>query len=242
MHRSTALFLLGLGLASSTLAETSSESAEDRVSKELPPDSAVGIYSSVLERAAFFELTQGDKHITVRVTPDGLLQFLDADAGLDIAVRGTEGNLVSVELKPDERISIWPVERIIVRRGTDVFTVTATAAHWAFVVRADKVRRGGLPARCDNLPCTLRKDERLDTDRLGKRVVFRLAGRTYPGKVVRPRPKKPKKEVVGAGAKKPTHVSAEVGESAPEPVSPGVIAGRARDLPWQTVPLPTVSR
>lgn len=204
---------------------------EDRVGRDLPPDGAVGIDAVTLSRPAVFELTRADAHLNLRLTPDGLLEFLKADVGVVVFARGAEGNLVAVELRRGERISVWPVERIVVRAGADAFTVYAAAGQWAFVVRADKVRRGGLPARCDDLRWTLRSGERLDTDRLGTKVVFRATGATWPGSLVTAQPDKPAKKAAG-----------RAGEGMPEPVSPGVVTGRARDFPWQSVPLPVVTR
>ena len=204
---------------------------ESRVERDLPPDGAVGIDAATLSRPAVFELTRGEAHLNLRLTPDGLLEFLEADVGVGVFARGAEGNLVSVELRRGERISVWPVERIVVRAGADAFTVYAAAGQWAFVVRADKVRRGGLPARCDDLRWTFRSGERLDTDRLGTKVVFRATGATWPGSLVTAQPDKPTKKA-----------PAQAGEGMPEPVSPGVVTGRARDFPWQSVPLPVVTR
>ncbi len=204
---------------------------EDLVERDLPPDGAVGIDAATLERPTVFELTCGEGHLNLRLTPDGLLEFLKTNVGVGVSARGAEGNLVGVEIRRGERISVWPVERIVVRGGADAFTVYAAAGQWAFVVRADKVRRGGLPARCDDLRWTLRSGERLDTDRLGTKVVFRATGATWPGSLVRAQPDKPTKKAPAQAAK-----------GMPEPVSPGVVTGRARDFPWQSVPLPVVTR
>lgn len=207
------------------------EVGEDRVERDLPPDGAVGIDATTLGRPAVFELTRGEAHLNLRLTPDGLLEFLKTDVSVGVSARGAEGNLVGVELRRGERISVWPVERIVVRARVDAFTVYATVGQWAFVVRADKVRRGGLPARCDDLRWTLRSGERLDTDRLGTKVVFRATGAIWPGSLVTARSDKPAKKA-----------PARAGEDMPEPVSPGVVTGRARDFPWQSVPLPVVTR
>jgi len=202
---------------------------EDRITRELAADATEEVDVLGLERPAVYVFSTAGVRLEVRVTPDGLIQFLQTSAPVGTKVVGTGDNRVSFELKPDQRVSVWPVATLTVRATDGGITVEAAAAGWAFVVRADDVGREGLSARCDGIPCRIRKKERIDSDRRNGNVVFRhVAGRAgYPGSIVGARPRKPPRQ-------------AEVADVTGQ-VTPGVFVDSARDFPWQSIALPVLS-
>ena len=205
---------------------------EDRVTRELAPDATEEVDVLALERPAVYVFSTAEARLEVRLTPDGLIQFLQTSVPVGTKVVGTGNNRVSFRLKPGQRVSVWPVATLTVRAAEGGISVEAAAAGWAFVVRADEVGRAGLSARCDGIPCKIRNKERIDSDRRDGKVVFRhVAGRVgYPGAVVGARPRKPRK-----ARREP--VVADVTEQA----VPGVFVESARDFPWQSIPLPVLS-
>lgn len=222
-----AVCVLVAGRAVSFAAE-----GEERITRELAPDGAEEIDVLALERPTVYEFSAATARLKVRLTPDGVVEFLETDAPVDTMVRGTERNEVRFRLQPGQRVSIWPVATLTVRAVEGGFSVDAAAAGWAFVVRADDVGARGLSVRCDGIPCKIRSGQRIDSDRKGPKVVFRVAGGRsgYPGRIVGvTEPKEPPPRPV------------EVARGVTEQATPGVLVASARDFPWQSVPLPVLS-
>jgi len=206
--------------------------SEGRTRRELAPGESVLIDPSTLEEEVVFEIVSGESSVALRVTPDGFLQIVEVKARVAVAAANEAGNRVSFGLIAGEKVSIWPLGQIRVSAATGEFSLDAQASDWAFVVRADEVRPGGLPFRCDDVPGTLQAGERLDSDREAGKIIFRKIGREWPGKPVLvqvpkapPRPPAPAEERRRDGG----------------PMPPGVIADRGRDFPWQTIPLPVIA-
>lgn len=208
---------------------------EERIPRELAADERVDLDLFDLERPAVFVLTTEGATMEVRATPDGLVQILKALALIRVSVQGAEGNRAVFNVHPGEQVSVWPVRRLAVTGGKREFTVRAHAAAWAFVVRADKVGRRGLKVQCDGLGCTLLRGQRLDADREGSKVVFRVVSPTsYPGEIVRA-PTVPKDGVSDVELPGPARAGPL------REAIPGVLLTSARDFPWQSVPLPVLS-
>ena len=127
-----------------------------------------------LVRSTLFEVTVAEGRILLRVTPDGFMQFVDTGVDAKVGVRGRRGNTVSFELQKGELVSVWPVATIeLSLAGAGVVAVDVASADWAFVVRAEEVRTGGLRAIADGDAVTLVKGQRLDADmRKGKVVCY----------------------------------------------------------------------
>lgn len=187
-----------------------------------------------LTSGTLFDVTAGEDRILLRVTPDGFMQFVETGARAKVTVRGSRKNKVSFELQAGELVSVWPMIKIKLSTDTpDQVIVDASASGWAFVVRAEEVRKGGLPTLVDGSPVILTKGQRLDADidARTKRVVFRRTGQSWPGKPVAVRAVR----VHGRGAEEPTVVIVA------EPTLPGVLLDREREFPWQTIPLPVLA-
>lgn len=205
------------------------ESVELRAGEAAPAIEPLKLTSSTL-----FIVSAGEKEIVLRVTPDGFMQFVETGTRVAVTVRGARKNTVSFELQKGELASVWPV--VVIRlslSGADKVVLGAFSPDWAFVVRADEVRKGGLPAVADGAEVTLEKNQRLDAtiDEETKQVVFLQTGQKWPGEVVT----MPAVAEPGRVEPVPTVVVAA------EPALPGVILDRERDFPWQTIPLPVIA-
>ncbi len=205
-----------------------------KVARDIAPDGVEEIDALTLEAPMTYELAAGQAKLTLLVTPDGVVTFVQTGGNVDVTVKGAEGSTVTFLLRPGQRVSLWPAGTILVRGVLGEFTVEAAASGWAFVVSAEDVGRDGLAARCDNVPCRIVTGERLDTDRKGAKVVFRKAGRSFPGPIV---------GVSEADDRTTIAFAPEDGDvdRATRAAAPGVIADVARDFPWQSVPLPVLS-
>lgn len=233
MRGTAGTVLLGILAALPALAGVVPEATEDRHETLLAPDGRIEIVSLTLERPASHEITCENKRLTIRAVPGGMMQLVGADVIVTIEVRGTRGSQLSFELIPGERASIWPMRRLEVHGEPDKFAVKAIAADWAFVVRADEVIRARLRVRCDDIPCTLSEGQRLDVDREGKDIVFRVISEEWPGRLVEapePTPEEERREVRA--------VAAEEAPPALAPPLPLVVTGW---VAWEVKPLPPAS-
>ena len=221
----------GVFLAASAVAAEGAP-RELSVTKELRRGASVLVDPLALTRSTIYELKAGENRVLLRVTPDGFLQFIETSAPVTVMVRGTRKNRVSFELEEGELVSVWPVVTIkISSDASDRIILEASSPGWAFVVRAEKVRQGGLPALVDGNPATLQKGQRLDADMKDKRVVFRLTRQTWPGTAVTMR-------AIAEEVREPAVPTIVV---VAEPSLPGVLLDRQRDFPWQTIPLPVIA-
>ena len=187
-----------------------------------------------LTGGTLFAITPGEDRILLRVTPDGFMQFVETGARAKVTVRGSRKSTVSFELQADELVSVWPV--VTIKLSTDApdqVIVDASSSGWAFVVRADEVRKGGLPTLVNGSAVTITKGQRLDADidAKTKQVVFRRTGQSWPGKPVAVRAVR---EHVREGEAPTVAIVAE-------PTLPGVLLDREREFPWQTIPLPVIA-
>jgi hypothetical protein len=190
-----------------------------------------------LEAPTVFNLAIQRGKARLRVTPDGFLQVLDAKVNLSFTVTGARANHAKFNLAPGDCVSIWPLESISVREWSSSLVVEAVASSWAFAVRADKVRRGALSVQGDGKWFKLRRGERLDTDREGDQVVFRMISKEVEVKEV---PKTIPRTIRRPRVPRPPAPVREPVEGIPEPVVPGVLTDRSLDHSWQTIPLPVI--
>ena len=145
-------------LGQNDLSTEVKESVELRVGEAAPAIEPLKLTSSTL-----FVVSAGENEIVLRVTPDGFMQFVETGTRVAVTVRGARKNTVSFELQKGELASVWPV--VVIRlslSGADKVVLGASSPDWAFVVRAEEVRKGGLPAVADGTKVTLVKNERLD--------------------------------------------------------------------------------
>ena len=187
-----------------------------------------------LTSGTLFDITPGENRILLRVTPDGFMQFVETGARAKVTVRGRQKNTVGFELQAGELVSVWPVTSIKLSADVaDQVIVDASSPGWAFVVRAEEVRQGGLPILVDGSTVTLAKGTRLDADIdvRTKQVIFRRTGQSWPGKPVAVRAVR---EHVREGEAPTVAIVAE-------PTLPGVLLDREREFPWQTIPLPVIA-
>lgn len=209
----------------------SSAAEEERIAKELASGGSEEVNVLALERPVVYEFSTAAARLKVRLTPDGVVEFLETTADVEMAVRGTEGGEVRFSLRSGQRVSIWPVATLKVGAVAGGFSVEAAAGGWAFVVRADDVGRKGLSVKCDGIPRRISSGQRIDSDRKRGKVVFRVTGgrEGYPGRLVGPRER----------VKPPVRPSVTK-EGLPR-ATPGVLVASARDFPWQSVALPVLS-
>jgi len=149
---------------------------EPRVLKTIEPAGSMEIDPLDFDGPSVLEFTLGDRHLAIRVTPDGLVQVLQSDAGAGVVVDGAGGSNVKFDLLAGELVSIWPVDRIVLFDAGGRLAMNVETADWAFTVRADEVRDGGLPVVCNNAPYTLQVGQRLDTRMEGGQVAFGITG------------------------------------------------------------------
>jgi len=179
--RRAACVLLGLVVALPAVA-AGAEGAYERIYDKLERDESMEINLLDMDGPVVHEITCNGMRLTIRVTPDGLMQIQGPD--VLVSIEGSEGGRADLALGAEERISVWPVRRLTIRGGAAGFSVGATAADWAFVVRADQAPEGGIGVICDGIQCNLMTGGRLDADREGDRVVFREIAQEWPGFVV----------------------------------------------------------
>jgi hypothetical protein len=203
-------------------------------SKVISPGEKVAIEPGQLNKPAVFKIIVGEVTLTIRVSPDGYVQIVDPGVRAVVIVKNNLDNRASLDMKTNETVSMWPIAKMVIQGGSGEFALQVDAAGWAFVIRADRVRPGGIKVLCDNMTCTLLTGERLDTDRVGDDVTFRRIGQAWPGRLVRDIKRTTKPVTV---AELPPSSRADDSR----PTMPGVLSGRSSEFPWQTVPLPTIS-
>ena len=238
MRGTAGTVLLGILAALPTAASVAPQTPEDRHEKHLAPGDGMEFVSLPLERPVIHEITCGGKRLTLRAMPGGLIRFVGSDAVASVWILETEGRAVAFKLRPGERASVWPIRRVEVRGKVDGFKVILTAADWAFVVRADRTLKAGLHVRCHGVSCTLLEGQRIDADREDEKIVFRVIGDEWPGKLVEapePTPEERAKEEEGRLARA---VAAEEVPPAPAPPLPLLATGWAA---WEIRPAPPVS-
>lgn len=237
MRGTAGTVLLGILAALPTAASVAPETTEDHHETHLAPGGRMEFAPLTLERPAIHDITCSRKHLTIRAVPGGMVHFVGADVILSIEVWGTRGTSVSFRLLPGERASIWPIRRLEVHGKAHEFAVKATAADWTFVVRADKIVRARLRVRCDDIPCALSEGQRLDVDREGERIVFRVIEEEWPGRLVEA-PKSTPEEKVEEERRPVPAVAAEEVPPAPAPPLPLLVTGWGA---WEIRPAPPVS-
>jgi hypothetical protein len=201
---------------------------------ELRPGASRPIDPLKLTTSTLFDIAAGDNRVLLRVTPDGFMQFVETGVRVTVTVRGQRKNTVGFELEKGELVSVWPLMSIeLIAGDSDLIKVDGSSPDWAFVVRAEKVRKGGLPALVDGNPVTLAKGQRLDAsvDPKSKEVVFLQTGQSWPGKVV----------TMPAVAEHVREQEVPTIVVVASPSLPGVLLDREREFPWQTIPLPVIA-
>lgn len=202
---------------------------------DLLPGEKVAIEPDRLDDVAAFKILLGGSEITIKVNPDGYIQIYGATMRAVVAVRNNLGNRVTFDMKQEEAMSVWPIERMEIIGGSAEFVLKIDSSDWAYVVRADHVGPAGMKVRCDNMTCTLRTGERLDTDRVDDKVSFRRVGRSWPGTLVEDLTSPTRTPVATPGLPEDS-----LGDDTLSG-APGVLSDRNNDFPWQTVALPTIS-
>lgn len=232
--RAPARALLPALLAASFIAAPSRAGpADGHIRKELAPGESVSIEVLALEGATVYEvLSEGDR-LALLLETDGVVQFIGVGARVDVSVTGTRGDRAVFSLSSSELVSVWPIRRFEVRRGEGLFTLEAEAADWAFVVSVHRSRKGGLSVSCNDIPCLVDAGERLDADREGGEVVFRVIDEIWPGRLVRAEEPAPREEKVPPPPKPRRRRQARV-----LPPLPFVLTGWGA---WEVKPPPPVS-
>lgn len=184
MGRATGFVLACVLVGSYSAAARTGAEPEDVLEQTLEAGEQAAIAPLDYERPAVFRLSTGTARLTIRATPDGMVQLADVGVDLRVSARGSEGNEVSFLLPQGGSVAIWPVERVVVTGGAREYSLDVTAAGWAFVVRADRVGRRGLAVLCDGIKCLLYDGQRVDADRKGSEVAFRVTRKRYPGEFV----------------------------------------------------------
>ncbi len=183
--RAPARALLPALLAASFFAASSRAGpADDHVRKEIAPGESVSIGILALEQATVYEVISEGDRLALLLETDGVLQFIGVGARVDVSVTGTRGDRAVFSLSSTELVSVWPIRRLDIRRDEGRFTLEAVAADWAFVVSVHRSRKGGLSVSCNGIPCLVDAGERLDADRDGGEVVFRVIDEIWPGRLV----------------------------------------------------------
>lgn len=202
-----------------------------------PPAAAAAetVVPSALESPKDCELEGPAGRFSMRIHPDGLVEVTEAGAPVFFSISG-EGRRVSGELHAGERISAWPVARLTAEAKRTGFSLRMEAEAWAFTLRADEVRRKGLPLLCEGgLQARLKSGERIDSVFENRRRGYRLAGGpkdVWPGRLLQV----PRRE----------EVPVELPPEAPlvamrrREIVPGFEATQETTSAWQTVPLPVL--
>ncbi len=196
---------------------------EDDYWREVPAGGSVKLDPLALARRGVFRLTSGGKTIVLRLTPDGLLVLTGSEVGIVAEVRGTQGNLAVFDLELDEMVSVWPVDGVIVRADAGLFTVRADCSTWAFVVRVDAARSGGLPVDCDGNTANLLPGQRIDVFGKPGAVAWRLTAEGWAGVAIIG-PETPTEQDPGA-----REYVADVGATR---IVPGVVTNPNLLQPW----------
>ena len=162
-----------------------------RLERKLAPGGIGTVAVLELDCPTVFAFDRGGMRLDLRADPDGLVEVVRARSAVDLTLAGPDasasdvgpalragpaGGRVSIRLNPGDRVSLWPVRWLDVRGGVGRLVVSATAADWAFTVRADEFRGDALAVDCDGTPRELKAGGRLDLDREGAKTVFRLTG------------------------------------------------------------------
>jgi hypothetical protein len=228
-----AVLMVSIGVCAVSVAADADADADVTV-KELAPGEKVAIEPEQLEKAAVFRINIGQVSLTIRVSPDGFIQLLDPGFRTVVVVTNSLENRASLDLKRGEAVSIWPVKRLVIKGGSGEFALEVESAGWAFVVRADQTRPGGVKVLCDSMSCTLNTGERLDTDRIGDEVTFRRISQAWPGLLVKDITRSATETAVGTLPKDRRSDNSR-------PTMPGVLSDRGTQFSWQTIALPTIT-
>lgn len=179
-------------------------------SKELAVGESTSIDILALKEVTVYQvLSEGDR-LTLLLETDGVVQFIGVGARVDVSVTGTRGDRTVFSLSSAEHVSVWPIRRLEIRRDKGRFTLEAVAADWAFVVSVHRSRKGGLSVSCNGIPCLVDAGERLDADREGGKVVFRVIDEIWPGRLVRAEGPAPREKRVPPPPKPPRKRKARV--------------------------------
>jgi hypothetical protein len=230
-----ALFLAPL-VAFPSRAETAAEPGEGRVRKELAVGETVKIGVLDLDQATSYEvLSEGDR-LALLLETDGVVQFIGVGTKVDVSVTGTRGNRSEFSLSTDDLVSTWPMRWLVVRRTEDGFTLEAEAAGWAFVVSAHRTGEEGLDIVCDGVPSVVQAGERVDVDREGEKLAFRVIDEAWPGRLVGG--PEVAREPVSVAKRPPPRVRPPPESVAALPPLPFILTGWGA---WEVQPPPEVS-
>jgi hypothetical protein len=210
----------------------------DRAVKRFAAEGVAEFQLSELNERTVFELANSEKRIDITTSPDGLVELVTKSPSAQVIVAGPGGSRVDICLRPDERISVRPAEKVAASVSGGIIKLDVGTSDWSFAVQAEDVRAGGLPVLCDDMACVLRSGDRLETERLASRVTFLVSGSPGQGRLVKLLASSSRSST--SAGKKTEGVAGRSASSIPGPVPPGVFDDRSRDFPWQSVPLPTI--
>lgn len=236
MIRNVVVVAIGLAAACEVLAGSTPEAP--RSERKLAAGAIGTVAVLELDCPTVFAFDRGGMRLDLRAGPGGLVEVLRARSAVDLTFAGTAAGRVALRLAPGERVSFWPVRWLEVRGGGGRLVVAASAADWAFTVRADRVRNDrvrddALAVDCDGTACELKAGERLDLDREGGKAVFRVSGGERGGEVVAEA--KPPPEPAGMPVRGRTSPRAHTGEAPPLPFVATEMSA------WEVRPAPPVS-
>jgi len=193
-----------------------------------------------LDKETRFELAYGHNAIDATVSPGGYAELAAKRPAAKVEIEGADSGFVELFLRPGERISFRPAAKIDARVDEERLSLKITATDWAYTLRAEDVRDNGVPVLCDDMACLLKDGQQLDTKKLATRVTFMVSNDGERGRLVKLLASTSSTRKKASGPASETRKPRA--KAAPKQVTRGVFDGRSRDLPWQSVSLPTISR
>ena len=132
-----------------------------------------------VERTTDYTITRGDQSVTIRVTPGGVVSFLDTSVHGSVQITGTDGDSARFRVGHGDQVSIWPMRELSLSMGPTGFYTRAGGADWTFAIQADATRSEGLRLLAGEEDAQLLAGQRLDLDREGGESIFRRIGQDW---------------------------------------------------------------